>query len=129
MNEIYWITRLDAICKFLTATAIVSFLIAMALIIFVCNRYEIDDESWDYKRYMKCSTVCILVTIVSCVINVFIPTTNQALFIYGVGGTIDYIKSNDTAKQLPDKCVKALDKYLDNLTKEENQKENDNESK
>ena len=129
MNEIYWITRLDAICKFLTATAIVSFLIAMALIIFVCNRYEIDDESWDYKRYMKCSTVCILVTIVSCVINVFIPTTNQALFIYGVGGTVDYIKSNDTAKQLPDKCVKALDKYLDNLTKEENQKENDNESK
>ena len=128
MNEIYWITRLDAICKFLTATAIVSFLIAMTLIVFVCNRYEMDDESWDYKKYLKYSTVCILVTIVSCVINVFIPTTNQALFIYGVGGTIDYIKSNDTAKQLPDKCVKALDKYLDNLTKEENQKENDNES-
>ena len=125
MNEIYWITRLDAICKFLTATAIVSFLIAISLIVFVCNRYEMDDESWDYKRYLKCSTVCILVTIVSCVINVFIPTTNQALFIYGVGGTIDYIKSNDTAKQLPDKCVKALDKYLDNLTKEENQKENE----
>ena len=128
MNEIYWITRLDAICKFLTATAIVSFLIAMTLIVFVCNRYEMDDESWDYKKYLKYSTVCILVTIVSCVINVFIPTTNQALFIYGVGGTIDYIKSNDTAKQIPDKCVKALDKYLDNLTKEENQKENDNES-
>ena len=128
MNEIYWITRLDAICKFLTATAIVSFLIAISLIVFVCNRYEIDDESLDYKKYLKYSTVCILVTIVSCVINVFIPTTNQALFIYGVGGTIDYIKSNDTAKQLPDKCVKALDKYFDNLTKEENQKENDNES-
>ena len=125
MSEIYWITRLDAICKFLTATAIVSFLIAMALIVFVCNRYEMDDESWDYKRCIKHSKVCILVTIVSCVINIFIPTTNQALIIYGVGGTIDYIKSNDTAKQLPDKCVKALDKYLDNLTKEENQKENE----
>lgn len=59
--------------------------------------------------------------------NIFIPTTNEALLIYGVGGMIDYIKSNDTAKQLPDKCVKALDKYLDNLTKEE--KENDNEIK
>ena len=125
MNEIYWITRLAAICKFLNATAIVSFLIAMTLIVFVCNRYEMDDESWDYKKYLKYSTVCILVTIVSCVINVFIPTTNQALFIYGVGGTVDYIKSNDTAKQIPDKCVKALDKYLDNLTKEENQKENE----
>ena len=35
---------------------------------------------------------------------------NDALLIYGVGGTIDYVKSNKTAKQLPDKCIKALDK-------------------
>ena len=52
-------------------------------------------------------------------------TRNEALMVYGIGGTIDYIKSNDTSKQLPDKCVKALDKYLDNLTKEEEQKENE----
>lgn len=44
-----------------------------------------------------------------------------------LGGTIDYIKSNDTAKQLPDKCVKALDKYFDNINKEE-EKRNENES-
>ena len=65
---------------------------------------------------------CAVVFCVSIFINIFTPTTNEALLIYGVGGTIDYIKSNDTSKQLPDKCVKALDKYLDNLTKEENQK-------
>lgn len=40
----------------------------------------------------------------------------------------DYVKSNKTAKQLHDKCVKALDKYLDNINKEE-EKRNDNESK
>ena len=71
----------------------------------------------------------IFVAIVVCFINLFIPTTNEALMIYGVGSTIDYVKSNETAKQLPDKYIKALDKYLDNLTKEENQKQNDNESK
>ena len=53
---------------------------------------------------------CAIAFFVSVLINLFIPTTNQALLIYGVGGTIDYIKSNDTAKQLPDKCIKALDK-------------------
>jgi hypothetical protein len=42
--------------------------------------------------------------------------------IYGVGGTIDYIKSNDKAKKLPDKCIEALDKYLDNINKEEKDK-------
>ena len=69
----------------------------------------------------------IFVTIIACLINFFIQTTNEALMVYGIGGTIDYIKSNKTAKQLPDKCVKALDKYLDNINKEE-EKQNDNES-
>lgn len=42
--------------------------------------------------------------------------------IYGVGGTIDYLKDNETAKQLPDKVIVALDKYIDSLNedKEEN---------
>ena len=79
-----------------------------------------------FLSYFKRS---IFVAIVACFINLFIPTTNETLMIYGIGGTIDYIKSNDTAKQLPDKCVKALDKWVENLTKEENYKENDNESK
>ena len=32
---------------------------------------------------------------------VLCPTEKEILAIYGVGGTIDYIKSNDKAKQLP----------------------------
>ena len=78
-----------------------------------------------FKMFSNYSKRFIFVTIIVGLINFFIPTTNEALLIYGVGGTIDYIKSNDTSKQLPDKRVKALDKYLDNLTKEENQKENE----
>ena len=59
------------------------------------------------------------------VMLVFIPTTKEMLLIYGVGGTIDYIKSNDTAKELPDKAVKALDKYLDEISKDkEDEKDN-----
>jgi hypothetical protein len=38
--------------------------------------------------------------------------------IWGVGGTIDYVKSNATAKQLPDKCIEALDKWVDSLNEE-----------
>lgn len=77
----------------------------------------------EYKKWMRNAKRCAVVFFVSVFMNIFIPTTNEALLIYGVGGTIDYIKANDTAKQLPDKCVKALDKYLDNLTKDENQKD------
>ena len=33
--------------------------------------------------------------------------------IYGVSNTIEYIKSNEKAKELPNKVVMALDKWLE----------------
>lgn len=129
MNELYWITRLDAICNFLTAVAVVSFLISVVTgFLAVCSKRETysckkDSEHWNYcmkefKMLLNYSKRFIFVTIIAGLINFFIPTTNEALMIYGVGGTIDYIKSNETAKQLPDKCIKALDKWVDNLNEE-----------
>lgn len=56
--------------------------------------------------------------------SILTPTTNEALMIFGVGGTIDYIKSNDTINQLPDKCVKALDAWVDSLTENKSNNEN-----
>ena len=140
MNEIYWITRLDAICNFLNTIAVLSFVISVVIGAFAMyNRFAVDEclEDGEYynccmqrfKIFLNYFKRSIIVTLVLTVINIFIPTKNDALLIYGVGGTIDYIKSNGTSKQLPDKCAKALDKYLDNLTKEENKKQNDNESK
>lgn len=140
MSEIYWITRLTYICNFLTAVAVVSFLISAFTVVFVvCNRieannYEKGGENWNYymqrfKMFLSYFKRFIFVAIIAGLINFFIPTTNEALMIYGVGGTIDYVKSNETAKQLPDKYIKVLDKWVENLTKEENQKQNNNESK
>ena len=140
MNEIYWITRLDVICGFLTFISVFS-VIATVVLFFIglikrsdADIFNKDSQTWEQhietsKMCLYFAKRCAVVFCVSIFINIFTPTTNEALLIYGVGGTIDYIKSNDTAKQIPDKCVKALDKYLDNLTKEENQKENENESK
>lgn len=53
---------------------------------------------------------------VSTMVCVFVPTKTQFYEICGIGGTIDYIKNNDTAKQLPDKAIKALDAWLDEYT-------------
>lgn len=129
MEEIYWITRLDAICNFLTAVTVVSFLTSAFIVVFVvCNRLEANSykkgsEHYNYymqrfKMFLSYFKRFIFVAIIACLINFFIPTADEALMIYGVGGTIDYIKSNKTAKQLPDKCIKALDKWVDNLNEE-----------
>lgn len=129
MNEIYWITRLDAICNFLNTIAVLSFVISVVIGAFAMyNRFAVDEclEGGEYyncymqrfKIFLKYFKRSIIVTLVLTVINIFIPTKNDALLIYGVGGTIDYIKSNETAKQLPDKYIKALDKWVDNLNEE-----------
>ena len=129
MNEIYWITRLDTICKFLSAVAVVCFIISTVTGIFAMfNRFEADDyeeggkyyncHMQKFKMFLSYFKRSIFVAIIACLINFFIPTTNEALMIYGVGGTIDYIKSNETTKQLPDKCIKALDKWVDNMNEE-----------
>ena len=129
MNEIYWITRLDTICKFLSAVAVVCFIISTVTGIFAMfNRFEADhyEECGKYynchmqkfKMFLGYFKRFIFVTIIACLINFFIQTTNEALMVYGIGGTIDYIKSNKTAKQLPDKCIKALDKWADNINEE-----------
>lgn len=50
----------------------------------------------------------------------FVPTEKELFAIYGIGGTIDYIKSNETTKQLPDKVINALDAWIDKQTVDNN---------
>ena len=119
MNEIYWITRFDSISTiliiFLIFSAVSSLGFLIAYIVNYCD--EIEYQNNESKMYQKLATKFLRFTVpvflFCCLGKIFIPTTNQALLIYGVGGTIDYVKSNPTAKQLPDKCVKALDKWVD----------------
>lgn len=140
MNELYWITRLDAIDTLFTIAMVIG-LIAVAIfsIVYYVNNgqaiYENsrgrESYSEEYRGYantcLKGLRYSIPITLISLILFVLTPTTKQAMLIYGVGGTIDYLKENPTARQLPDKCIKALDKWVDTLS--ENKKENKKEEK
>ncbi len=115
MNEIYWITRFDALNTIFIIALVISILIlAVAIIGWIVN---CDEECEFEKRARKTCEKAIRIAITPFIIGLFgatfTPTTKEALLIYGVGGTIDYLKSNPTAKQLPDKCIKALDVWVD----------------
>jgi hypothetical protein len=49
----------------------------------------------------------------------FTPSTKEMMLIWGLGNTVDYIQENETVKELPDKCVKALEAWADSLIEEE----------
>lgn len=127
MNEIYWLTRFDALNTILIISFIVACIVAFATTILILDMrsdygHEDDDDNYVLaKKVLKSSSIA---SFIICLLFILTPTQKQALIIWGVGGTIDYIKSNDTAKQLPDKCIKALDKFVDEyMLNEEDNKE------
>lgn len=118
MSEIYWITRLDAIQALLF---ILSTLSIIAVIVCFIRWVDNDIKNGKAKHFV----ISVFVSLFLMIALVLTPSTKDAIMIWGVGGTIDYIKSNDTAKQLPDKCIKALDKFVDEymLHEEDNKEE------
>lgn len=44
---------------------------------------------------------------------IFTPNSKQAAAIFSVGKTIEYVQSNEKIKDLPDKAIECLDKYLE----------------
>ena len=128
MNEIYWITRLDLISDLVTAFAVISGVISLTSTLFyIGNRNEYEEDEWEVsKNWMnfsaktfKIGIFCFFFFLISSILT---PTTKEAMLIYGVGTTLDYVKQNDTLKQIPDKCINALDAWVDSFVNENKDK-------
>ena len=119
MNEIYWITRLDNLYALSTVITLLSMIAIIVMGIVLINTVWIEENPDAAKVTKKWIKLPILLVVCGSIGLVFLPTTKEALVILGVGGTVDYIKENETIKELPDKCVKALDAWVESLSEEE----------
>lgn len=116
MKEIYWLTvlgNLRIIVIMIFGALILVGIVSVVLYAF--SETATTEITEEFSRFLKKTGLSIfLISIVLC----FIPSKEDMLAIYGIGGTIDYIQSNDKAKQLPDKVVDALTEYLENINKD-----------
>lgn len=121
MSELYWLGVLGNLHDFGEVVFVLSIFALIVLGIWTISLGSDYDEPFkNIKRKFKFSIYALVFGATICL---FIPSTKSLLIIYGVGGTIDYLKENKVANKIPDKCVKALDKYLDDALKED--KDND----
>lgn len=122
MKEIYWIQRLDGLCTFCEVlvflSIITAILAAISLFIFWPDGAEKSDDKLLSSSKKTLIISCITTALFGSAV-VFVPTSEEALIIYGVGGTIDYVQGRETLQKLPDKAVEALDLWVDSLKKEE----------
>jgi hypothetical protein len=111
MSEIYWLTRLDGLSTLLYV--LMSLGIIMTFISGICyfaaNREEEVKASSSYFRWGVVTTVFIAFS------AVMIPNSKEAFMIYGIGSTVDYLNSNEVAKNLPDQCIKYLDAWVEKI--------------
>ena len=126
ISHMYWITRLSLIHDAFLFVFIVATIVAFLAGVIVLLIGDDKDDNACFKRVKKYFITGIVAVVLSGIGFVFVPKTSEALLIYGVGTTIDYVDNNETIKQLPDKAVQALDKYLDLLNKDSENKNSHN---
>ena len=119
MTEIYWLQVIGNLGCLSNWALVVTIIALIVLTIGYCT-FDVYDDDDKVKqaaivKWLRRSAVGIAISVVGVV---FIPNDRELMAIYGIGGTIDYIKSNDKAKELPDKVVDALTKYLETLNEE-----------
>ena len=111
MTEIYWITRLEAV------NVLFEFMIAISAATFIINWFvNLVNDSHSIS-WQKCRIALFIIGVLGVT---FVPTKSDMLLILGVGTTIDYVQSNDNINKLPDKCVDALNAWVDSLNDDNN---------
>lgn len=114
MTELYWVTILGQLNRTIQILLGIS-----TIIVFALGAMLVADGD-DEKVVTRWFKVSLISTIVLLVLLAFIPSKKEAYVIYGIGGTIEYIKSNSKGK-LPDKYIYVLDKVADEYSENGNQ--------
>lgn len=112
MWELYLLTRLGVIFPILIIIAIIAGIISAIAGIDIFYEDDVERSTKIFKR----SAVALAISVLGIII---IPTKQDIMMIYGVGTTLDYLQDNEKVQQLPDKCVDALDAWVESLSEEE----------
>ena len=115
-----WLIYLISILDNLFCISILLTLISLVGIIVVLVVTMTDKDYIKDIRIIKLKKLSIIFLSIFAPIALFVPNSKQAAMIFAVGTTIDYVQNNEKIKELPDKAVLCLDKFIDEYLNEEN---------
>lgn len=114
MSELYWISVIGKLNIFFWIMFGIS-AVAGAILFLL---YFTSDYEDDYIKLAKPIKLTIISTIVCGLCGIILPGKNEACFIYGAGTIVDYCKENSKVKEIPDKAIDALNRYLDSIAED-----------
>ena len=125
MSELYWIRVAGALSDLSIVFMIASVALVMIYLVWLvvwCDTLEEAQRYFNLYHHKFFRRVVGVVLIISCLGVVFVPTKKEMLAIYAAGTIVDYVQDNKEAQKVPDKAVKALNKYLDDFLNENKEK-------
>ena len=114
MNELYWLTtlgKINTVCWIFFALSILILLVAIPC----CFTYFDEDDLEISIKSIKIGIITMLISILGCTL---IPSKEDLYLIYGSGTIVDYCKDNSNVKEIPDKAIDALNRYLDSIAED-----------
>ena len=114
MSELYLISVIGKLNTFFWIMFGISAVAGVILFIL----YFTSDYEDDYIKLAKPIKLTIISTIVCGLCGIILPGKNEACFIYGAGTIVDYCKENSKVKEIPDKAIDALNRYLDSIAED-----------
>ena len=114
MSELYWISVIGKLNTFFWIMFGISAVAGVILFIL----YFTSDYEDDYIKLAKPIKLTIISTIVCGLCGIILPGKNEACFIYGAGTIVDYCQENSKVKEIPDKAIDALNRYLDSIAED-----------
>lgn len=119
MWTFYLITRLDYIVFPMSVIGVISFMILVVEIcLFIIEHRDFIDDNETMKKFGKLFKLTMATFLISSSISILVPSTKDAISMIAIDNIIDYTHSNQTAKELPDKAIKALDLLIEEYTKD-----------
>lgn len=122
---IYLLFILDNIYCLINIAALISGLAALVFIILSSIGACQNPDSYDALNQKtvtfcnKARKISLAVFIPALLLGITVPNSKQAAIIFSVGTTIDYVRNNEKIKELPDKAVDCLNKYIDEYLSED----------
>ena len=115
-----WLIYLISILDNLFCVSMVLSLLGLFGTILTCAASVINEDDAKNPIVIKFRRLSIIFLSIFAPIALFVPSSRQAAMIFAVGTTIEYVQNNEKIKELPDKAVLCLDKFIDEYLNEEN---------
>ena len=126
-QSLYWLTRLDAIKGVLGLIGYGS-IIAIAVIYTVClmsadfDYYKSAEEVKERKDVRKSAKskvkYLIIISILTLMLKVFVPSREEVIFIVAGGKTLDFVQSDSSLNKIPAQSTKLITDYLESQIKD-----------